>query len=184
MKKEYRRVFHAYFKDFYIWNAIVLSLFLVAYLVCLLSEGVWGKYWVIPVLYVVSLLTGARHFILFFGALRDYKKKKVSHASIAVERIVPDKHNNYYQRGGAMVGREKAVLQADDGACYRLTACRQKKTVLTENYTGARVEAAYLTDAKIVLHMKPSPESEKNDLSAAAVKKLKKDFSLYFFNSK
>lgn len=170
-----KSMFHAYFSDFYTWNATVAALFIVSYTLELKWGGPWGRYWLIPACFVIMILISLKYYILFFTAVKDLKGNHIEEIPVRVQQIVRDKKFNFYNKGGAMVGREKCLLIDSDAAQYRVVLRRDEIVArhLPEYYSDAQVRIVYLSRSRIVLHMKMMSSED-------ATKHLHKIFYEYF----
>lgn len=169
-------MYRRYFSDFYRWNGIVAILFAVACLLGIVRGGSWGRYWLIPACFVLLLLTNLRYYALFFTALRDRAQNRVEEKTICVRQIVRDKKYSYFNKGGALTGREKLLLIDPDGDEYRLAAARDTIVGMRPQgyYQSAEVVLRYLSRSRIVLHMRLSRAPK------GTSQRLLKDFHEYF----
>ena len=169
-------MFRRYFSDFYTWNGIAAVLFAVSFILWIVRGGSWGRYWLIPACFGLLLLTSIRYYILFFTALKDRIKNRVEEKTIRVGQIVRDKEYNYFNKGGALTGREKLLLIDPDGGEYRLAAVRDTIVGMGPQgyYQDAEIVVRYLSRSRIVLHMRLS--KAQNGTS----QRLFKDFREYF----
>ena len=167
-------MFHKFFAEFYKWNAVGFILFLVAYVSVLIWGGEWGRYWLFPVCLLILLLTAVRYYVFFFTALIDLKKSRIETKDISVQTVLLDKHLNYYNRGGGMVGKGKCRLIDSENTVYYVTYEGDDALLrLDEYYHGAEVRIEYLERSKIILHMK-------NVSQNAAAQHLYDDFRSYY----
>ena len=167
-------VFRVYFSGFYKWNAVVFVLFFAAYILCILW-GSWGKYWIVPICYLLIILLSLRYYRLFFTALRDMQKPRITKKRICVHSVTCDKRLNYYNNGGVMIGKEKCRITDSEGHTYRVVLDGNHIVEMRANnhYSGAQIEINYLEHSLIVLHMKQLSSDD-------ASRHLKTDFSIYF----
>ncbi|MBR3290392.1 MAG: hypothetical protein IKI63_06425 [Clostridia bacterium] len=168
-------IIRKYFSDFYKWNAIVLFLFLVSYLCSLIWGGEWGRYWSIPVIFLLIVLTATRYYTLYFTAIRDIKKSRIEIKNVCVQSIVSDKKCNTYSKSGVVIGKEKCILVDSEGQSYRVLVDGDWIVEMraADYYLGAKAELQHLAHSRIVLHMKRLS-------SDAATQHLYEDFSLYY----
>ena len=174
-----KALFRKYFSDFYKWNVIVGVLFVVAYICGIIWGGDYGKYWLIPVCFLLILLTSLRYYLFYFTARRDLKESRIEKKTVCIQSISNDKRRNYYNRGGGLAGKEKCIIHDSEGGAYRVVIDGDWiiETKTSDYYCGAMVEIEYLEQSRIVLHMK--------DLASdTATKHLYKDFYPYFISAK
>ena len=171
-----------YLSDFYKWNIVVAILFGIAYILGIAWGDFWRNRWLIPACYLAVLLTAVNYFVLFFVALRDLKKDRIEEAAILIQEIVRDKKHNFFNRGGAMTGNEKCLLNDSEGFKYRIVLPHGFVIAMRppEYYTGAQVVVRYLSKSRIVLNMK----LEQSEASGDAAYHLYKDFHDYFQSKK
>ena len=167
-------IFHKFFAEFYKWNAAGFILFLVAYVSVLIWGGEWGRYWLFPVCWLILLLTAVRYYVYFFTALIDLKKSRIETKDISVQTVLLDKHLNYYNRGGVMLGNGKCRLIDSENTVYYVTSEGTDALFWPDDYYHrAEVRIEYLERSKIVLHMK-------NISRSAAAQHLYDNFRSYY----
>ena len=168
-------MFNKYFSDYFKWNIAVAAVFIISYVLGLNFGSTFGKYWIIPVIYLVILSLSAKYHILFFTALKDLKRKQIEEASVHVRRIVSDKQRNYTSKNGAIFGNEKCLLLDSGGSEYRviLNSGHRAESRSSEYYCNAQVIVEYLAGSRIVIHMKTVSSDD-------AAAHLREDFSEYF----
>ncbi len=173
-----KSMFRQYFADFYKWNISVTILFAIIYILELTGVwgSSWGRCWLIPACYLLVLLIILRYYILFFVAVKDMKKNRIEETTILVHEIVRDKKYNFYNKGGAMVGKEKCLLIDSSGNKYRVVIMNQDLVIIGKDYLDAQVIIRYLSMSRIVLHMKLKLSKE----SSGATQRLRKAFDEYF----
>jgi len=140
-----------YFKDYFRWNLGLIALLSVAFTVGICVD-MWGKYWIIPVVFLLIKLMSIRYDILFITAVKELKQKRTAEVSVTVSEAVHDKKYQYQNRGGAMVGDEKCLLIGTDGLQYRVSANKGIAIISRPQnyYKGAQVTLRYLERSRIV----------------------------------
>lgn len=175
-----KAIFRKYFSDLYKWIFAVTVLFVITYTVELLGGWniSWGRYWIIPVCFLVIYLLILPFYILFFSAVKEMKKDCIQEATVLVQAIVRDKKYNFYNKGGAMVGKEKCILIDSNDNEYRVVLDQRIIVEMhpSEYYKNAQVVIRYLPKSRIALHMK----LKSLKISDTATQHLYKDFHEYF----
>lgn len=136
----------------------------------------WGIYWLIPACYLLVLSIILRYYILFFIAIKDMKKNRIEETTIFVHEIVRDKKYNFYNKGGAMVGKEKCLLIDSRGNKYRVVIMNQDLVMIGKDYLDVQVIIKYLSKSRIVLHMTLKLSKE----SSGTTQRFRKAFDEYF----
>ena len=175
-----KAMFRKYFSDFYKWIIGVTILFFITYAIELYGGWniYWGKYWIIPACFLVIYLTILPLYILFFSAVKDMKEDNIQESTVLIKKIVRDKKNNFYNNGGAMIGKEKCILIDSNDNKYRVVLDQKfiVETRPSEYYKNAQVVIRYLPKSRIVLHMR----LKSLKISNVANQHLYKDFHEYF----
>ena len=165
----YRGIFRKYFSDYTKWNVVYLFLFLITLLIDRKWGSSWGRYWLIPSLFLGIWLIALKLHVFYFQAQNELNHNKIQEKAIHVESLLLDKQYNFINDGGALVGLEKNVIVDTEGNKYRLM--RDRVSVLSQSqdyYCGAHVQLLYLEKTHLILHMKllssdaPSKHLEKN----------------------
>jgi hypothetical protein len=139
-----------YFKDYFRWNLVLVALLSVAFTVGLCVD-MWGKYWIIPAVFLLIKLMSIRYDILFITAVRDLKQNHIKTVSVTIREAVHDKKYQYQSRG-VMIGEEKCLLIDAEGLQYRVSANKGILIAsrLRDYYHGAQVTLRYLERSRIV----------------------------------
>ena len=180
LQKSDKTMFRKYFSDYFNWMICVTVLFAISYTLILAGfwSSFWGRYWVVPACYLLILLLIVRYHVLFFVAVKDLKKGRIEEASIIIREIERDKKFNFVNRGGTRIGKEKCLLIDSDGRHYRTVTNQVCIAELHPRgyYRDVHVTVTYLTNSRIVLHMKRKPSKSSN----AETQHLRNDFQDYF----
>ena len=145
-----KAMFYKYFRDYIKWNVVAISLFLIAFIIGFFVDA-WGKYWIVPILFLIFKLMTIRYDVLFFTAIKDLKQNSVKESSICVHTVIRDKKFTLNSRG-VEVGDEKCLLIGSDGSEYRVSANTGLAIELRpiKYYQNAKVMVQYLARSRIV----------------------------------
>ncbi len=117
--------------------------------------------------------------MLWFRAMKDIRKEEIMEDDIIVNRLYPDKHFNFFNRGGVPVGDMHITLEDTKGNCYRL--CRKKwGSTADDDFAGVHISVRYLNTSRIVASMKELPINKIERSGQCGAEKFHRELCDYF----
>lgn len=183
MNKE-KSIVQIYFRDLFQITITAAILFTTAFIMCVVFNGWSNLYLIIPVLFIIVILTNYKLLNLRRSAVYDLRNRQIAEKTIVIHDVGFDKKHSIYNNGGAIFGMAKLCLTDTEENKFYFAVDNKWLSVfelltVNNNFSGKTVKICFLKNSNLLLRCEPVINNDRNRKENVFLKDFKKIFKYY-----